>query len=156
MFEVVELSLRPTSAFLFLSSIGPPSTSSRSKSHTEHCSQQVGVRAEGFRWRRALHTLGVNEATSRTLNSSRETNALQTLLKALSVCLFKGDLRRKKRYEHQLRKVIDRRSSQVLQDAKSDKILVPSSVCSWGFRGNTPNRLFLREEKCPHVFLGPF
>lgn len=34
-----------------------------------------------------------------------------------------------KRYEHQLHKVIDRRSSKVLQDAKYDKIPVPGAVC---------------------------
>lgn len=68
----------------------PPHLSPRSKPHSEQCSPQVGVAAES-----SLETLGGEmrqlTKTSSTLNSSRETNALQTLLKTLSARLLKGD-----------------------------------------------------------------
>lgn len=65
---------------------GPPSPyfATRSKSHVEHCSLQVKAQAERLPETRAL---GANEApnkNSTTLNSSRETDALETILKTSS------------------------------------------------------------------------
>lgn len=63
--------------------VTPPSAA-RSKPHVEHCSLQVKAQAERLPETR---TLRVNEASNKnptTLNSSRETDALETILKTSS------------------------------------------------------------------------
>lgn len=61
-----------------------PPSAARSKPHVEHCSLQVKAQAERLPETR---TLRVNEAPNKnptTLNSSRETDALETILKTSS------------------------------------------------------------------------
>lgn len=86
----------------------------RSKSGVEHCSRWAAAQAESLP---ETHTLRVNEAAYKnhtTLNSSRETDALETILKTLSMRPFKGD----KVQEQQLREVIILRVNRALQRCK--------------------------------------
>lgn len=66
----------------------------QSPEFSSSCPRQVGAQAERAHWKHTyIHTLRVNEAaylTHTTLNSSRETDALEIILEMLSMCLFKG------------------------------------------------------------------
>lgn len=68
----------------FLNMWFQPHFAARSKSLVEHCSLQVKAQAE---WLLETHALRVNEAANKnptTLKSSRETDALETILKTFS------------------------------------------------------------------------